>query len=222
MFAEEFLLHKAWLYTLFRQIRIRRAYSPSGVFPSGGNCVRDGASDQKWELLSLDNEFYKIISSASGKVITAPSTVDGSLTQQTYSASNNAQQWRVIDAGDGTYTLSLRSNASYRMAVGDGTFTAGGRNVEMRSNQSDNKDNWILHMQKDYTLMYIVRGDDIDLVVPYIAENVDEALRAEANMDGLRIPLWGRMTHWFILRRAKFFRLFHMENKLISTHRMKC
>ena len=103
----------------------------------------DGASDQKWKVKYLNNGYYKIISSQNGKAITAPSDTNDSLTLKNYSASNY-QMWKITSAGGGMYKLSPKSNNSYYMAAGEGLFVSDGRNVEMRSLQSDNKDEWII------------------------------------------------------------------------------
>lgn len=103
----------------------------------------DGASDQKWILEYMHNGYYKIISCASNKVITAPSDADDSLTQEDYSLSND-QLWKITSAGSGMYKFKPKSDTSYYMAAGDGIFTSDGRNVEMRTSQSDNKDEWYL------------------------------------------------------------------------------
>lgn len=104
---------------------------------------RDGASDQKWKIESLGNGYYKIISSASSKAITAPSDTNDALTQKTYTGADT-QQWKITSAGSGMYTFSPKSNSSYYMAAGSGAFTSNGRNVEMRTAQSDNKDEWYI------------------------------------------------------------------------------
>lgn len=103
----------------------------------------DGTSDQKWTLEYLHNGYYKITSYASGKAITAPSEKDDSLTQKDYSVSSD-QMWKITSAGNGMHKLKPKSNTSYYMAAGDGIFTSDGRNVEIRSSQSDNKDEWYL------------------------------------------------------------------------------
>lgn len=102
---------------------------------------RDGASDQKWKLESLSNGYYKILSSASNKAITCPTDTNDALTQKTYTGANT-QQWKITDAGNGMFKLSPKSNPSYYMSAGSGIFTSNGRNVEMRTAQSDNKDEW--------------------------------------------------------------------------------
>ena len=104
----------------------------------------DSDANQKWMIEYLNNGYYKIISTASGFALTAPSTKDSSVTQQLYSDSLLTQQWLITIVGDGTYRLSPRSNLTYYLAAGEGIFTDGGRNVEMRESQSNKQDEWYL------------------------------------------------------------------------------
>lgn len=103
----------------------------------------DNASDQRWNIEYVVEGYYKIISVASGKAITAPSNSNEALVQTDYTGSTT-QQWRITSTENGTYKISPRSNESNYMAVGDGIIFSDGRNVELRANQSDNKDEWYL------------------------------------------------------------------------------
>ena len=105
--------------------------------------------DQRWNITYLYNGYYKIISSASGKALTAPTSTDASITQTVYTGTNK-QQWIFTKNTDGTYKLSPRSNEAFYMAAGAGIITARGRNVEMRENQSDNRDDWNLLLVTNY------------------------------------------------------------------------
>lgn len=140
----------------------------------------DGGLDQKWTLEYMHNGYYKISSCASGKVITAPSNVDNSLTQKDYGLSDE-QLWKITAIG-GMYKFSPKSNSSYYMAAGSGILGSNGRNVEMRASQSDSKDKWALHMQNDYTLMYI-GYEPGDTLMPPILNTVKTAL-TNANKTG--------------------------------------
>ena len=102
----------------------------------------DGANDQKWHFTSLYNGYYKITSIASGYALTAPSSLNASITQTTFTNADN-QHWKISVTADG-YQLRPRSNYSYRLAVGDGIITGNGRNVEMRAVRTDHKDEWNL------------------------------------------------------------------------------
>ena len=102
----------------------------------------DGADDQKWRFTSLYNGYYKITSVASGYALTAPSSLNASITQTTFTNADN-QHWKISVTADG-YQLRPRSNYSYRLAVGDGIITGNGRNVEMRAVRTDHKDEWLI------------------------------------------------------------------------------
>jgi hypothetical protein len=100
----------------------------------------DGDDDQKWELDHISDGKYKILSVESGKALTAPSSVNGSVTQKTYTGATN-QLWYITANTNGSYALT---NSTYYLAAGDGIFTSDGRNVEGRYEQSDAKDEWNL------------------------------------------------------------------------------
>ena len=68
------------------------------------------------------------------------------------------------------------------MSSGAGAITADGRNVEMRQNQSDYSDEWILYGKRDYTLMYIGYQPG-DPLMPAILNSVEDALNY-AGMEG--------------------------------------
>ena len=134
--------------------RIRNLeYSDKYMQIDDQNTVVDGAfmelwdendyDNQKWVFEYLHNGYYKITSAETGKALTAPNNADDSLTQTDYSL-DDEQLWKVTLAGTNLFKLSPKSNTSYYMAAGDGVFTSDGRNVEMRTSQSDNKDEWII------------------------------------------------------------------------------
>ena len=121
----------------------------------------DGGNDQKWTLDYVGDGYYKIISVASGKTVTAPSGLNDSLEQKTYTGSNT-QQWRITETTGGMYKLSPRSNTSYYMSSGAGAITADGRNVEMRQNQSDNADEWYIYKEDNEVCMIGITDDGHD------------------------------------------------------------
>ena len=145
----------------------------------------DGEDDQKWELDHLADGKYKIISEASGKVLTAPSSANGSVTQRTDTGATN-QQWYVTANTDGSYTLR---NSTYYLAAGDGTFTSDGRNVEGRAAQSDGKDEWKLHLCEQYAhitlisrIMYDSKLSMSDTDVEQIFNDATAGILAEFNI----------------------------------------
>ena len=105
----------------------------------------DGGDYQKWELDYMSSGYYKIISVESGKVLTAPSAVNDSITQANYTGAST-QLWKITTAADGIYRLSPKSNPSYYMSAGTGVLLENGRNVELRTSQSDGKDEWYLYL----------------------------------------------------------------------------
>ena len=58
------------------------------------------------------------------------------------------------------YNISPKSNVSCFMSAGDGIISAEGRNVELRTNQSDNKDEWILIPENDLSLIALPESYD--------------------------------------------------------------
>ena len=121
----------------------------------------DGGNDQKWTLDYVGDGYYKIISVASGKTVTAPSGLNDSLEQKTYTGSNT-QQWRITETTGGMYKLRPKSNTSYYMSSGAGAITADGRNVEMRQNQSDNADEWYIYKEDNEVCMIGITDDGHD------------------------------------------------------------
>ena len=105
----------------------------------------DGADYQKWEIDYTADGYYRILSVASGKAVTAPpSGNDKNITQTVYTGGDN--QWWIITVTDnGLYNLSPKSNPSYRMAASFGIIDPNGRNVELRDPQTDNLDEWQLY-----------------------------------------------------------------------------
>lgn len=103
----------------------------------------DSDEDQRWNIEYVVNGYYKIVSDASGKAITAPSNLNNALTQSNY-IGLTTQQWKIVSTGNGTYKISPRSSETNYMAAGDGIIFTNGRNVELRVDQSDNKDEWNL------------------------------------------------------------------------------
>ncbi len=101
----------------------------------------DKGTDQQWKVSRLYNGYFYIRSVASDLAITAPGTANNALTLTAYTGTDE-QQWQITLTSDKMLKLSPKSNPSYFMSAGSGVFTSNGRNVEMRSNQSDNKDEW--------------------------------------------------------------------------------
>ena len=102
-----------------------------------------GASRQQWEFVYLGNQTYKIVSVASAKVATAPTSSGKNITQTTYTGS--AQQiWKIQETVEGYLKFSPTSNPTLFIALADGIGGYTGRNVKLRGNLSDHKDEWYL------------------------------------------------------------------------------
>lgn len=125
----------------------------------------DGGTDQRWNIQYLHNGYYKITSAASGKALCTSSTsatiANASLEQYTYEAFDR-QQWTITNV-TGMFKLSPRNN-SYYMAAGSGIGSGDGRNVEQRSAQSDNKDEWYLYLLGARTV-------NVEIVYDYAYKN---------------------------------------------------
>lgn len=112
----------------------------------------DGDNDQRWKIEYVSNGYYKLISVASTKVATAPSSLNSKITQTDY-AGSSTQLWKITSEDKTRLKFSPKSNTSYYMAAGSGAFTSDGRNIEMRESQSDGKDKWILISARDLSLI---------------------------------------------------------------------
>ena len=123
----------------FMQINNNASPSENGAFMELWDF--DGEDYQKWSLVHVGDWYYKIVSVASGKALTVPSSADESVTQTTYTGAAN-QHWLFSKNSDGSYTVRSQN---YYLAAGDGIFTSDGRNVEGRTAQSDGKDEWKLN-----------------------------------------------------------------------------
>ena len=141
----------------------------------------DGGLDQKWSFESLNNGYYKIVSDASGLSLTAPSSIDDSISQKTYTGSFN-QQWDVTLV-NGFYKFSPRSNIICYMSSGNGILDSQGRDVELRDDQLDGKDEWAIHFPRDFTLMYIGQETGDVAMGPLLTE-VNYSLLDDATMNG--------------------------------------
>ncbi len=99
----------------------------------------DGENYQKFSIEYVGDLYYKIVCDHSGKVLTAPSSSGGNLTQTTYTNSDT-QKWYISVLGSGACKLYPKSNDSYCMAAGNSTLTDNGRNVEVRTEQANDGD----------------------------------------------------------------------------------
>ena len=137
----------------------------------------DADDDQRWELDHISDGKYKILSVESGKALTAPSSVNGSVTQKTYTGATN-QLWYITANTNGSYTLT---NSTYYLAAGDGIFTSDGRNVEGRYEQSDAKDEWNLRLCNEYEYVTLLARTLYDPNLLMSEDDIEEVFNAAAS-----------------------------------------
>ena len=111
----------------------------------------DGEDYQRWDIIHVINGFYKIASLASTKVLTAPSELDSNVTQNNYAGTDN-QLWGFNAGSNGLYRIYPKSDGENSLSAGSGAIISDGRNVELREEQSDNKDRWILESLDAYKI----------------------------------------------------------------------
>ncbi len=136
----------------------------------------DGDADQKWNLEYISEGYYKILSTACGLAVTAPSQLDGRVLQNPYTGANN-QLWRFVDEGE-NYSIVPKSSMANYLSAGFGVLITGGRNVELREEQDDNKDRWYLldtHLTFPIRLLY----DSLVSSRYYESYQVDEEITVE-------------------------------------------
>ena len=135
----------------------------NGNMWNSGNIIElhgyDGEDYQKWIVDHLADGYYNIISPYNGQALTAASNENDSITQAPYTGMDN-QKWFFRKQLDGTYKLSPKSNLSLYMAAGGGLINSDGRNVEVREEQDDGKDGWILISGKEISLIALPESYD--------------------------------------------------------------
>lgn len=113
----------------------------------------DDGNHQKWEIVHVSGDYYKIISKASGLALSVQSgklnTDEAYLVQEGY-CGEARQHWTFTQTSRGSYVIRPKSGDSsenWCMAASDGAFTNNGRNVEQRNytDNSDYKDEWYIY-----------------------------------------------------------------------------
>lgn len=102
----------------------------------------DGELYQQWDITYLHNGYYRISSKASGLSLKPPSSLNQSITQENLDYFDESFYWSVVKQSNGCYKISPKAHSAYYMAAGFGLLVQNGRNVEMRSNVLDQKDEW--------------------------------------------------------------------------------
>ncbi len=98
---------------------------------------------QRWDIIHVFDQYYKIISQYSDLALTAPTNSNDNLVTQTAYTNATAQRWKFIEQSDGTYKISPESNSNYFLAGGALSSNAD-QDVEIRTAQSDGSDKWML------------------------------------------------------------------------------
>ena len=98
---------------------------------------------QKFLITAVSDDYYKIVSKKSGKVLDVAngSLVSGiNVRQHTWNGSN-AQLWRFIDAGSGQYYIQSKLRTVLEVAGGNGISKA---NVQAGTLQKTPAQKWVL------------------------------------------------------------------------------
>lgn len=116
----------------------------------------DGGDYQKWNLIHLNDGYYKIISFKSGMALSVQSGCENdsakALVQESYSDVGR-KQWKITKSSSGAYVLRPKSGESYDtdwcMCAGNQfLWVTDGLNVEQRSYDNNDiyKDEWELEL----------------------------------------------------------------------------
>lgn len=120
----------------------------------------NGNTEQKWNIVYLEEGYYKIIYPLSGFALTAPSTIDSNVTQTPYS-SLDSQKWK-INLESNSYNLTPKSNTSSYLSAGSETAQSDARTIEIKDNQSDNKSKWNLYKTGSEVMLLGIINDGHD------------------------------------------------------------
>ena len=127
----------------------------------------DGEDYQKWELISLKNGYYKIVSVESGLALSVPSgkesTMDVNLVQEAY-ISATRQQWEFIETSDGAYKIKARSatDSDKELVICVNAGTDSGTNIQQDDYVSNTSylDEWYAISEKDASLIALPEDYD--------------------------------------------------------------
>ncbi len=75
----------------------------------------DGGDDQRWDIVYLNNGYYKIVSAASGFALSVPvgsTTVADVDLEQSHYSNGHRQQWKIILTENGSYKIKARASES--------------------------------------------------------------------------------------------------------------
>jgi hypothetical protein len=139
------------------------------------------ALPEEWQFISIDNNYYKILSSNSGKALTVIGNTAGSNVVQASWINSETQKWRIAAAGNGFYNIISKTNNLY-LDVDAGRIEAGS-NVQVWTANGLDPEKWQLE---------IVSG--IRENIPYIimAKHSNKVLDVEngLSMAGANVQQW--------------------------------
>lgn len=149
-----------------------------------------GGASQRWIFTHLGDGYYSI-KSANGSSYYMGVLDDSTANNQNIvlrtGSITDGMKWRISTTSRGNYKLTPKTGEANNrvLAVGWYAANANGINIQQRDYVDDTnlKDEWALHMQKDYTLMYIGRSVG-DPAMPPIVSAVNVAFQTNANMEG--------------------------------------
>ena len=130
-----------------------------------------GYNYQCWTVDYISNGYYKIISEYSNLELTAPTGYGNDVVTQTSPSSANTHLWKFIKQSDETYEISPKSNSNCFLAAGDES-SAADQDLEIRSAQSDGRDEWNLVFAYDASLIAFYERYDRSSYFPDIAQSL--------------------------------------------------
>jgi hypothetical protein len=103
------------------------------------------ATNDEWEIRSIDSGYYRVINRNSGKdaVVQSASTSDGAnIFQYTYGGATTNDEWAVVSVGSGYYRITNRNSGKSAEVAGGGTTD--GTNVDQRTYSGATYQQWQL------------------------------------------------------------------------------
>ena len=136
----------------------------------------EAKDNQKWNLQYLPSGYYVIRCAETGKVLSAPSSINNKVTLNTYTAST-AQHWKITKDSNGYYRIASRNNLTRYISSSDSY-------LYLTNSKSDNSDEWVISTYVDYVLAFIVETGTFD-TLELVLQNVENSLRTNTHMIGV-------------------------------------
>lgn len=195
--------------SFYMQVNNNSSYNTEGAFLEIQPF--DGDFDQRWNIVHIGDQRYKIVLSASGKALTAPTSNEGKMTQASYTGIDR-QKWIIQTTEEGYYKFSPVSNPTKFLAIGDGpdgAFFMAGRNVKLRSSQPNNRDEWqLFYCSPEYSHLMIGASDGDQK-----AESIGKAVLTSYSYNGLI-----GNTYFSVRKSEALYSLTHSESFACLTH----